>query len=257
MASEPTSTPADPSGEGNVLDGAPIVAIYVEPFDGTQRDVVDDRLAALDPSMVVVRQVMGPKQADVILLGDNASMTVETALTFRVPIVAISDARGDVLRARAAGYETRLGLETPPLHWAETLRWLGALRQARRQVNIVRNAYRHAVRGSGTGGFTWDLAANTLRFDAAWKAMLGYTDEEIVDDAPAWFTRVQAADRPRLRAALDPLLRGTAREFELEHRIQHRDRSYLWVRTRAEVRNDAQGLRIDGTQVDVTAQRLT
>ncbi len=238
-------------------DTSHAVAVYIEPFEGAQRDAIDDRLAALDPSMVVVRQVVRPQQADVILLADNAPMTIEAALAHSVPVIAVSDARGDVVRARAAGYETRLGLETPPLQWAETLRWLGAIRQARRALNAARSAYRSAVRASGAGGFVWQLGANTLRFDPAWKAMLGYTDEEITDDAPAWFTRVHAADRPRLRAALDPLLRGTARVLDLEHRIQHRDRSYLWVRTHAEVRNDALGLRIEGTQVDVTARKVT
>lgn len=257
MSSVVTPPTSAARADGAAADAMQPVAVYVEPFDGAQRDAVDDRLAALDPTMVVVRQVMQPQQADVILLCDNASSAIETALVHHVPVIAVSEARGDVLRARAAGYETRLGLENPPLQWAETLRWLGALRQARRLANVARGAYRQAVRGSGSGGFTWDLGANTLRFDPAWKAMLGYTDEEIVDDAPAWFTRVQAADRPRLRAALDPLLRGTARVFDLEHRIQHRDRSFLWVRVHAEVHNDARGLRIEGTQVDVTAQKVT
>ena len=257
MASEP----ALPAGAGDAEvggpDAPPGVAVYVEPFDGAQRDAINDRLASLDPSMVVVRQVLRPQQADVILLADNAPMAVEAALAFSVPVVAVSDARGDVVRARGAGFETRLGLESPPLHWAESLRWIGLICQARRQLNAARSAYRTAVRASGTGGFVWDLAANTLRFDPAWKATLGYTDEEIVDDAAAWFTRVHAADRPRLRAALDPLLRGAGRVLDLEHRIQHRDRSYLWVQVHAEVRNDALGLRIEGTHLDITASKVT
>ncbi|GEM_PF-2093279 len=129
--------------------------------------------------------------------------------------------------------------------------------RADRTIKRLKKTYSEAVRKKSSGAWTWDLGSGTMRFDAAWKAQLGYTDEEIRDDPQSWFDRLFKADSTRVREGLRALIKGDAPLFQEELRVQHRDGSYLWVRVTAAVEHRPNGdALVTGTQEDITAVKL-
>lgn len=243
--------PATASGLAVCLDCEPALA-----------DAVQARLAAVAlPSWHVVAR---PQQAHVVVSdpGDLAARrrAAEAGHAARLGILrhglAGSDAAEDPNRPATGAPDVVLPLDAPAAAWQAALPLLATVAALRAELTATKLAYREAVRHGGLGRWSWNLASGALHLDAGWKAMLGYTAEEVVDDAPAWFARVQGPDRPRLRAALEPLLTGQGREMAIELRIQHRDRSFLWVRCEATRRLDDGVPMVVGTQRDITAQKL-
>ena len=62
--------------------------------------------------------------------------------------------------------------------------------------------YALAARGSNDGLWDWDLASGRVYYSARWKAILGYLDGEIGEDAGEWLSRVHPEDLERLREVL-------------------------------------------------------
>jgi diguanylate cyclase (GGDEF)-like protein/PAS domain S-box-containing protein len=117
--------------------------------------------------------------------------------------------------------------------------------------------YALAIQGANDGLWDWDVRADRLYFSPRWKAMLGYSDQEIGDSPGEWLGRVHADDRAALSQALEAHLSGAGHHFEHEHRIQHRDGSYRWMLARGMAVRDAQhrATRVVGSQTDVTDRK--
>jgi diguanylate cyclase (GGDEF)-like protein/PAS domain S-box-containing protein len=117
--------------------------------------------------------------------------------------------------------------------------------------------YALAVRGANDGLWDWMLRPDRVYFSPRWKSMLGYTEDEIGDSPEEWFSRVHPDDLERVRAKLDAHTSGRTPRFEDEHRVRHKDGSYLWVMSRGFAVLDAEGraYRIAGAQTDVTDRR--
>ncbi len=224
-----------------------------------QIDKVDNCEAALDEMMagpfdlVMVAQLIG---------GQPGIETLRDILHsgYRAPVVLIT-AEGDV-DARAAA------LAAGATDWVQSRRYSADLvdrliRYARdfgRMLALfehTRRCYRAAVKRDSGGTWNWNLENRKIRFGPLFKAQLGYTDDELPDDPDSWFNRMLPADAQRLRHAIRRLVQGEIPILELELRIQHRDRGYLWVQVRATLERDRDGHRcIKGTQDDINLAKL-
>jgi diguanylate cyclase (GGDEF)-like protein/PAS domain S-box-containing protein len=109
------------------------------------------------------------------------------------------------------------------------------------------------------GLWDWNFKSQRITFSPRWKTMLGHSEEEIADRPEEWFERIHPEDREELQASLLNHLHGRSPHFESEHRMLHRDGSYLWVLTRAVAVRDLAGhaIRIVGSQADITARKST
>jgi PAS domain S-box-containing protein len=114
-----------------------------------------------------------------------------------------------------------------------------------------------AVRGTDAGIWDWDLRRKKVYFSKRWKSMLGYDDAEITDDFSEWERRVHPEDIDRARTAIRDYLEGRTPDYELEHRLQHKDGSYRWILARGAVVRDAEGkpYRMSGSHLDVTDRK--
>ncbi len=120
--------------------------------------------------------------------------------------------------------------------------------------------YALAARGANDGLWDWDLPSGRVYYSARWKAILGYLDDEIGEDADEWFSRVHPEDLENLRATLRAEQAGGSNAgFESEHRVRHRDRTYRWLRCRGAVVQDGDGtaMRMAGSTSDITAHKLS
>ncbi len=115
-----------------------------------------------------------------------------------------------------------------------------------------------AVRGTDAGIWDWNLLTNQVYFSPHWKSMLGFDADEIGDDLSAWEQRIHPDDRERAGATITAYLRGETKQYELEHRMQHRDGTYRWILARgAMVRNDdGHPCRMVGSHLDITDRKL-
>ncbi len=120
--------------------------------------------------------------------------------------------------------------------------------------------YALAARGANDGLWDWDLPSGHVYYSARWKAILGYLDDEIGEDADEWFSRVHPEDLEILRAILRAeQAGGSDAGFECEHRLRHRDGTYRWLRCRGAAVRDSDGtaMRMAGSMSDITAHKLS
>ena len=131
-------------------------------------------------------------------------------------------------------------------------------RRAEEALRQSEERYSLAVRGANDGLWDWDLKTDRIYFSPRWKQMLGYLEDEIADTVEEWFRRVHPDDINRLKAEIAAHLEVLAPHFENEHRMRHRDGSYMWMLSRALAVRDPGGkaYRLVGSQTDITDRKL-
>ncbi len=117
--------------------------------------------------------------------------------------------------------------------------------------------YALAVRAANDGLWDWNLKKGQIYYSPRWKQMLGYTDEEIIDNPNEWFNRVHPDDIAQLRNNISVHIKGLSAHFECEYRIQHSNGSYRWMLSRgmAVIGSDKAALRLAGSQTDITLRK--
>jgi len=120
-----------------------------------------------------------------------------------------------------------------------------------------REGFELAVRGTDLGTWDWNIAEDQVYLSPRWKAMLGFADQEIEDDRRGWENLIHPEDREGYRESLTSYLQGTAKEFETEFRLRHKDGSFRWVVSRGVARwgEDGKPYRMVGSTIDVTHKK--
>ena len=116
--------------------------------------------------------------------------------------------------------------------------------------------FARAVRGTSDGLWDRDLLTDESYLSPRWKALLGYTDDEIPNLAASFFDRLHPDDQPAVQAALTAHLRRRE-PYDLALRLRAKDGSWRWFRSRGQAEWDALGqpLRMSGTITDITPSR--
>lgn len=107
------------------------------------------------------------------------------------------------------------------------------------------------------GAWDWDLANNSVQYDARCLLMLGL---ERMGSKKTWEERIHPEDLPACRRALEAHLDGKTPRYESVHRIRHADGHWLWILDRGRVTARSPGgkaTRFSGMQVDISTQKDT
>ncbi len=177
-----------------------------------------------------------------------------------LPVIVLTSLEDDEVAARAVAEGAQDWLvkrDVEPRLLTRSVRYAIERNRAERALRDSEERYRLAVRGANDGLWDWDLEVGAVYFSPRWKAMLGYTDDEIGTEPDEWFGLVHPDDRSALRSALAAHFKGEASHFEMEHRMRHRSGDDRWVLTRGVAVRDASGraVRMAGSLTDVTARK--
>ncbi|HEY9100962.1 putative bifunctional diguanylate cyclase/phosphodiesterase [Chitinimonas sp.] len=136
-------------------------------------------------------------------------------------------------------------------------------RRAKRQAELAlresQERYELAIRGANDGLWDWNIREDSIYFSPRWKAMLGYSEDELVDPVPeTWLALTHPDEGEGIRLQLIQHLKGETPHFEAEHRMRHKDGSWRWMLTRGMAMIDpASGLafRMAGSLTDITERK--
>lgn len=108
------------------------------------------------------------------------------------------------------------------------------------------------------GLWDWDLITNKVFFSSRWKEMLGYSENDLLEDRITWEKLVHQEDFEDFKAKLERHLSGETEFFASEHRMMCRDGSYKWILDRGKVvsrTSDGIPLRIVGSHSDIDQRK--
>jgi PAS domain S-box-containing protein len=172
-------------------------------------------------------------------------------------ILAKGSALRDVANApyRMAGSHT--DITERKLAEAELREARQKLEESLGELNVSQERYEVAVAGSRDGLFDWDLKTNQIYFSPQWKYMLGYEDNELVNDFSTMENLIHDADRTMVLKAMQNYLEGKSPRYEIEFRMTHKDGSIRWILARGAARRDGVNMpyRMAGSHTDITERK--
>ncbi|MEG3640967.1 PAS domain S-box protein [Magnetococcus sp. PR-3] len=115
-----------------------------------------------------------------------------------------------------------------------------------------------ALEGAQEGLWDWEISSGALYFSARWERMLGYDPGEIPHTYDHWVAHIHKEDLQPTQWALDEHLRGLSPHIEIEHRLQTKKGTWVWLLTRGKVvsrDHNHTPLRVVGTQMDISARK--
>ncbi len=145
-----------------------------------------------------------------------------------------------------------------PRYFISQIQDIDARKKAEEALRISKERLELALQAGQLGTWDWDVPADEVHFDARWAEMIGYQVEELAPRASTWEQAIHPEDRSHVLAALEAHLQGNTETYEAEHRLRHKDGTWIWILTKGKVieRNShGEPRRVCGTHLDVTLQR--
>ncbi|MGB7816604.1 MAG: PAS domain S-box protein [Methylotenera sp.] len=120
--------------------------------------------------------------------------------------------------------------------------------------------YRWKLAIEGSGDCVWDTneVDRTITFSKAWKEMVGYSEDEVINGLDEWESRIHPEDKVATLANVQDCLDGKTPIFASEYRFLCKDGSYKWVLDRGVVvsrSEDGKPLRMIGTSSDISKRK--
>ncbi len=139
----------------------------------------------------------------------------------------------------------------------ESIRDITERKRAEEALRESIQRYELVMEGSSAGLWDSDVINKHIHFSSHWKAMRGYTDDEIGDSEQEWISRIHPDDAPRIVAAIQAHLEGKTEIYEEEYRVRRKDGSIIWVLDRGKAVRNASGkvIRNVGSEIDITERK--
>jgi PAS domain S-box-containing protein len=118
--------------------------------------------------------------------------------------------------------------------------------------------YALAVRGANDGLWDWNLRTGHVYYSPRWKAMLGFTEEEVGASPNEWFSRIHPDDFERVKLDISSHYQRLTTHFESEHRMKDEDGDYKWMNSRGIAVWDEDGVaqRLVGSLTDIHDRKM-
>ncbi len=140
----------------------------------------------------------------------------------------------------------------------DVVRAEGARRRAESVLRESEERLDLALSGADLGSWDWSIQTGEVTFDARWAQMIGYSVDELAPSVATWKDLLHPDDAPMVMQVLQEHLEGRLPAYETEHRLRHRDGSWIWVLDRGRVLawdDEGRPARAVGTHLDITRRR--
>jgi diguanylate cyclase (GGDEF)-like protein/PAS domain S-box-containing protein len=225
-------------------------------------------------SLQAAREVLAEHQPALVVAdyrlpdGDGTELLSNNTPAMSFPIV-IMTGHGDeqlaveAMRAGALDYvvKSEASMAEMPRIAERALREWSHIQQRRiaeEALRLSEERYALAAKGANDGLWDWNLGTNRVYYSNRWKAMLGFSEDEVSATPEAIYDRVHPDDLGLLKAAINSHLEGGSPHLECECRMRHRRGEYRWMLLRGlAVRNGAATpSRLAGSLTDITERKL-
>jgi len=131
----------------------------------------------------------------------------------------------------------------------------------REQLASQKERLANIIEGTDAGTWEWNVQTGETIFNERWAWFIGYTLKEISPSTiETWEEHVHPDDLEKCKNQLDKHFRGETKFYECEHRMKHKDGSWIWILDRGKVvswTEDGKPLWMFGTHQDVTRRKTT
>ncbi len=129
------------------------------------------------------------------------------------------------------------------------------------QLFAERRRLEEVLEGTRAGIWEWTVPTGEVVFNERWAEIVGYTLAELSPvSIQTWETLTHPDDLANSDAALKRHFAGAIDFYECEARMRHKDGHWVWVSDRGKVVEraaDGSPLRVAGTHIDITPQKLS
>ncbi|MDD2883039.1 MAG: diguanylate cyclase [Rhodoferax sp.] len=144
--------------------------------------------------------------------------------------------------------------------WQIALVDISERRQMEEQLRASEERLKLALSAVGDGVWDWQVRTGEFVVSFDYAMLLGLAKEELASHTLDLMQDVDRDDKPGLVQKLQDCIIGKTDRFRNEHRVHCKDGSVKWVLARGAAVNhsaDGQALRIIGTLVDITKNKIT
>ncbi|MBX9767986.1 MAG: PAS domain-containing protein, partial [Bdellovibrionales bacterium] len=123
------------------------------------------------------------------------------------------------------------------------------------QVVLDKNFLEDLAGGGGLSLSEWHLDTHQVVFDLQWYKMMGRPAEISPQHISVWRAFIHADDRENMERSMNSYLKGDSESYQCVYRLQHADRSWVWVLDRgrfSEWDRDGKPTRFTGLHLDIS-----
>ena len=136
---------------------------------------------------------------------------------------------------------------------------LSELLIAKEKTEESNQRYELILQGAAGGIYDWDIVNKKVHLNEGWKAMRGYSGDEITENEEEWSNGIHPEDKKKLFNVLQEHFDKKTEIFEFEYRVKHKSGHYIWIfdRGKAIFNDKGEAVRMAGSEIDITVRKKT
>ncbi len=143
-------------------------------------------------------------------------------------------------------------------HWVAVMRDMTEKQSADARARMNEERYQMLARSTHDVVWDWNIRSGVLSWNENFRQLAGDPDAPLTDRLTSWSNRLHPDDHDRVLAGFHGAIAGTVETWSDEYRFVRDDGDIRFVFDRGFISRDkaGRGLRIVGSIVDITAQKL-
>jgi len=126
------------------------------------------------------------------------------------------------------------------------------------ELKEIKERLELAIKGANLGIWDWNIKTGEININKNWTEMLGYEQDEIKPHIEEWENLIHEKDKEKVHKSLQKHLKGEAKYYSVEHRLETKDGDYKWVKDMGKVfKRDQSGnpVRAVGIHLDIDEKK--